>query len=313
LENGLSVIEKPAQSKGRDYSDWLGDGKPPSLRDRLEEIIDAALVGCKDFDAFLAAMEAAGVEVKRGKHLAFKATGQERFIRCKSLGPDYTEEAIRERISGKRISAPKAKAFTSPPASAKPNLLLDIQDIMQKARSPGYENWLRVFNLKQSAKTLIYLQERGLDDYALLSKTTEAAYATHQRKVDRLNIIETRLKGISELQRQIGVYSKTKEVYKLYKSLPLKKQADFFEANRADITLHIAAKKHFDTPGLKKFPPMAELKQEYATLAAEKKKLYSGYKESKQEMIDLCTVKHNVQYLLMRSDNNERGRNEQER
>ena len=103
LENGLSVIAEPKPSRGS-YGTWLGE-KPPTVRQQLEQMIDAALTGCKDFDSFLAALKAAGVEVKRGKHLAFKIPGGKRFVRCDSLSEDYTEAAIVERISGKRIVA----------------------------------------------------------------------------------------------------------------------------------------------------------------------------------------------------------------
>lgn len=66
--------------------------------------------GCKDFDSFLAAMRAVGVEVKRGKHLAFKISSGKRFIRCDSLGDDYTDAAIMERTSG-MLSAENKKRY----------------------------------------------------------------------------------------------------------------------------------------------------------------------------------------------------------
>ena len=161
LENGLSVIEKPKPSRGS-YATWLGEAKPPTVRRQLEDLIDAALGhGCKDFNSFLAAMKAAGVEVKRGKHLAFKIPSAKRFLRCDSLGADYSEAAIMERISGKRIGAPKAKAA----ASAKPNMLIDIQAKIQQANSPGFERWAKRFNLKEMAKTVVYLRENGLMDF----------------------------------------------------------------------------------------------------------------------------------------------------
>jgi hypothetical protein len=100
------------------------------------------------------------------------------------------------------------------------------------------------------------------------------------------------------LQKQIGTYSKTREVYKQYVSLPPKKREDFFEAHRADVTLHQAAKKYFDGLGLKKLPPMSTLKQEYATLATEKKTLYSGYYELRDRHRALLTAKGNAQRML---------------
>ena len=170
LENGLSVIAEPKPSRGS-YGTWLGESKPPTIRGQLERMIDTALgQGCKDFDSFLVAMKAAGAEVKRGKHLAFKIPHGKRFVRCDSLGADYSEAAIMERISGKRIITPRAKA-----ARSKPNLLIDIQAKMQQANSPGFERWAKIFNLKEMAKTVIYLQENGLTDLRELEKACDAA------------------------------------------------------------------------------------------------------------------------------------------
>ena len=148
LENGLSVIAEPKPSRGS-YSTWMGDDKPPAVRGQLEQMIDAALgQGCKDFDGFRAAMKAAGVEIKRGKHLAFKIPGGKRFVRCNSFGADYSETAIMERISGKRIVVPRAKAA----AQSRPNLLIDIQAKMAEGKGKGYERWVKTFNLKEMAK-----------------------------------------------------------------------------------------------------------------------------------------------------------------
>ena len=175
-ENWLSVIENPKPSRGS-YGTWLGE-KPPTVRQQLEHIIDAALADCKDFDSFLAALKTAGIEVKRGKHLAFKIPGGKKFVRCSSLGEDYSEAAILERISGKRIVPPKAERTA-------PNLLLDIQAKMQQARSPGYERWASVFNLKEMAKTLNYLQGHGLLKYADLEAACDAAVQKYHDISDR--------------------------------------------------------------------------------------------------------------------------------
>ena len=138
----------------------------------MEGLIDTALrQGCKDFDSFLAAMKTAGMEIKRGKHLAFKIPNGKRFVRCDSLGDDYTEAAIMECISGKRIVAPRAKAATQ----SKPDLLIDIQAKMKKINSPGFEQWAKIFNLKEMAKTVMYLQENGLTDLRELEKVCDAA------------------------------------------------------------------------------------------------------------------------------------------
>ena len=229
-------------------------------------MIDTALgQGCKDFDSFLAAMKTAGAEVKRGKHLAFKIPNGKRFIRCDSLGDDYTEAAIMKRISGKRIVAPKARAA----ASSKPNMLIDIQARMQKINSPGFEHWAKIFNIKEMAKTVMYLQENRLTDLGELEKACDAAAQEFNDLGGQIKAAEQRMKDISELQRHIGTYSKTREVYAQYRKLTGRKQAKFYEQHTSEIEGCQAAKRYFNSLGLKKLPSMQSLKQEYAALQAE--------------------------------------------
>ncbi len=297
LENGLSIIENPNPSRGS-YGTWLGDAKPPSQRDKLRDAVDDSLSGCKFFEDFTAAMKAKNIQVKQGKHLAFKLPDGERFIRCKSLGEDYTEDALRERISGKRIVIPKKKVATptTPPVSQKPNMLIDIQAKIQQGYGPGFERYAKLYNLKEAAKTLIFLQERGLTEYEKLSEQADAASDAFGKTADRIKVIEGRLTGITTLQKHIGAYSKTRDIYKQY--LDGGKSPKFYTEHKDKIVAHREAKKHFNSLGLEKLPAMKTLQTEYATLSAEKKKLYQGYRSSREEMIALLMAKQNVDRIL---------------
>ena len=294
LENGLSVISEPKPSRGS-YGTWLGEDKAPTIRGQLEVLIDTALgQGCKDFDSFLAAMKAAGVEVKQGKHLAFKISNGKRFLRCDSLGVDYSETAIMERIYGKRIVTPRAKAAVK----SKPNLLIDIQSKMQQANSPGFERWAKIFNLKEMAKTVMYLQENNLTDLGELEKACDAAVQNFNDLADRTKAASARMKDISELQKHIGAYGKTWEIYAQYRKLTGRKREKFYEQHSSEITACQAAKQYFDSLGLKKLPPMQSLKQEYAMLKVENKKRYPEYKQAREKMLELLTAKNNVERIL---------------
>ena len=289
LENGLSVIENPKPSRDS-YGTWLGE-KPPTIREQLERIIDAALTDCKDFDSFLAALKKLGVEVKQGKHLAFKIPSGKQFIRCSSLGEDYSEATILERISGKRIIPPKAE-WTAP------NLLIDIQAKLQQAHSPGYERWASVFNLKEMAKTLNYLTEHGLLAYADLEAACDAAVQKYHEFSDCTKANSARMQEISDLQKHIGAYHKAREIYVQYRKLPPKKQEEFYVEHTSAIISCEAAKRYFDSLGLKKLPSIQSLKQEYAALLAENKKLYPDQKKAKAEMMELLTARHNTSRIL---------------
>jgi len=295
LEKGLSIIENPQPSKGRDYGDWLGDRKPATLREQLRKLIDDSLAKGKSLDGFIADMKAVGVEVKRGKHLAFKTSNAQKFIRCNSLGADYTENAILERISGQRIIAPKQRTIT-PNVSQKPNLLIDIQAKIQQGYGPGYERFAKVYNLKEAAKTLMFLQDNGLTEYEVLAKKSDVVSKAFHETSDRLKAVEARLHEISSLQKNIGAYSKTWDVYKQYRDSGWSKK--FYAGHEPEIIIHKAAKKHFDSLGLTKLPSMQKLKQEYASLDAKKRKMYQNYRAEREEMNSLFRAKSNVDRLL---------------
>jgi chaperonin cofactor prefoldin len=300
VQNGLSIIENPKPSKGRNYGKWFTGEKEPSWQDKLRSKIDEVLPSCAQFEDFIAAMIAAGYAVNtKRKYITFLAPGQKKPTRLDTLKGDHTEAAVRKRLSGGRIisSGGSGGEITKPVKDEKkPSLLIDIQAKIREGKGAGYEKWARMFNIKESAKTLIYLKEKGIDSYDDLVQKATSASAEFSALSDKIKGIEARLKEITELQKYIGQYGKTREIYQKYKAS--KWDNGFYEENRADITLHRAAKKYFDGLGLKKIPKMNELKQEYAELAAEKKKLYAGYHEKKEAMRELVTAKSNCANLL---------------
>ena len=313
LERGLSIIEEPKMSKGYNRAEYLGGAKAPTVRDQLRDLIDANLPDSIDFNGFLSKMQEDGCEVKQGKHLAFKLPDGKKFVRCNSLGDDYSADAILGRISGKRQReaatdfrhgrgqehlTPAASGVTLPAAVRRPNLLIDVQAKLQEGKGAAYEQWATVFNIKQLSRTLMFLKENKIDSYDDLVRKSNSVSGEYDERLSKIKEAETRLKEISELQRQIGIYGKTRDTYRQYLSLPAKKRDDFFERNRADISLHKAAKKHFDSLRLKKLPTISSLKQEYAALAAEKKKLYAGYYELQDNHRALLTAKCNAQRVL---------------
>ncbi len=104
-------ISQNRAAKGKTYAEWDAQKKGKSWKAKLKLAIDAAIPQAKDFDDFLRIMQAQGYEIKQGKFTSFRAPGQERFTRCKTLGEDYAEEAITRRIKGLAVDrGPKRKA-----------------------------------------------------------------------------------------------------------------------------------------------------------------------------------------------------------
>ena len=296
LEHGLSVIKDPKPSRGH-YGTWPSEDKKPSFRELLRGAIDTALEQKPaDLEAFLSVMEAAGYKVKRGKHLAFKGSGQKNFTRLRSLGDGYSQQDILDRIAGKIPQHRTALTISSSAGTARPNLLIDIQARMQTGKGPGYERWLRVQNLKEMAKTLIYLEENGLTEYAALEERTASATASFHDLSAQIKEIEARMTGINDLQKYIGNYNRPREVYRQYKTSRFSKS--FRAQHEGEIILHQAAKKAFDALGTKKLPTIKALQTEYAKLLTEKKRLYKSYRQARDEMRSLQTAKQNTDQLL---------------
>ncbi len=301
VEHGLSIIKNPKPSRGNTYGKWLGDDRQPSFQERLRLAVDTALdKKPASFEDFLSLMRAAGYTINTGrKHITLLAPGQKKPSRLDTLRGDYTEDAIRERIAGRRVVSSGGRETGVVNSARRPGLLIDIQSKIQQGKGAGYERWAKVFNLKQAAQTLIYLQEHGLDSYDALREKTSAATARHSDLSDRVRALDAELKANGELQKNIVNYSKTRDIYAAYRKSG---HSSVFRAEHEhDIILHEAAKKAFDDLGYGRdnpLPTVKMLRAAYTPVLEEKKKANAEYRAAKAEMRELLLVKENVDRLL---------------
>jgi hypothetical protein len=292
-EHGLSIIENPQPSKGS-YGDWLGDSKLLSWSDKLKQKIDELTPTCTTFEDFITTLKTAGYEVNdKRKHISVRAPGQKANRRLNTLDGDYTEAAIRARLGTVKVIATGSDSGVHTRVS----LLVDIQAKIREGKGSGYEQWAKIFNLKQAAKTLIFLQENGIDTYEDLKKNASSASGGFTALNTQIRDIENQQKAIAELQKQIGTYGKTRAVFDAYKKSGWSRK--FFDEHAADINMHRTAKRYFDEHGHKgKLPSINALKQEWATLNTEKKRLYADYHKQKDNARELATAKYNADIIL---------------
>jgi hypothetical protein len=298
-EYGLSIVANPKLSNGRDYGKWLRGTKAKSGRQILCEIIDSSISVGLTITEFFERLKQSGCEVKTGKRISIKPPQSKKSFRLDKLSEDYSYDAILERLSGKRIVTKEIAT------KAKPNLLIDIQAKIAEGKGAGYEHWAKIFNLKQLSKTLIFLKEKGIETYeGLVSKSSEMSAEVNELN-KKIRGIDSRLKEISELQKHIGTYGKTKEKFQAWRNIKNKKKAEeFYEVaeNRADIVLHLAAKKFFNEhKNLRvdgKIPSIESLRQEWAKLKTEKSLLYKDYNQIKSEAKELAVARQNAEAVL---------------
>ena len=300
-ESGLSVVVPGKGSKGKSYAEYQAERTGTSWKGKLKTAVDALVPQVSDFDELLRRLQAAGYKIKPGKFISCRAPGQERFTRLKTLGADYTEEALRERIKGKRTRAAK-----SPKAERGISLVIDIQNSIKVQESRGYEQWAKIHNLKQAAKTLNFLTENKIEQYADLTAKIEEIAAASGQAAYALKGAEKRLADMAVLIKNITIYQKTKPAYDAYRRARNKEQ--YRAAHERDIILHEAAAKALKAAGVSKLPNLAALQAEYRKLQEQKEALYADYGKLKKQAKEYSVIKQNIDSILRQDRESERGK-----
>lgn len=267
-EHGLSVIP-PSQSKGMDYKEYTEAKRGTSWKQKLKQTIDRCIITAKDYDEFLKLMQEAGYEIKTGKYISFRAEGQERFTRAKTIGDNYTEERIKERIQGR----------------------------IQLIGSKGYEHKAKLTILKEAARTLNYLTENNLLQYADLEKKVEDIHSSYARTGSELKNVEAKLREVQPLIKNISNYQRLKPVYDAYM-----KAADkpaYRAKHEAELVIYEAAKSTLlAIQGDGKLPSLKSLQAEQQRLVDEQQRLYDERAKLKKEARLIDTMKANVDDFL---------------
>ena len=298
-ENGLSVIP-PSQNKGMDYKEYTEAKRGTSWKQKLKQTIDRLVITAKDYDDFLRLMQEAGYEIKTGKYISFRAEGQERFTRSKTIGENYTEERIKERIAGR--TPRRSRKQTTPNGIS---LIGDIQERIRLIDSKGYEYKAKLTILKEAARTLNYLTEKNLLQYADLEKKVEDVHSSYDRTGKELKGVEARLREIQPLIKNISNYQRLKPVYDAFQKA--KDKPGFKAKHEAELVIFEAARSTLlAMQGDEKLPSMKTLQAEQQRLLEEQQRLYDERAKLKKEVKQIETIKSNVDTFLAPSVDHDR-------
>ena len=298
-ENGLSVIP-PSQNKGMGYKEYTEAKRGTSWKQKLKQTIDRLVITAKDYDDFLRLMQEAGYEIKTGKYISFRAKGQERFTRSKTIGENYTEERIKERIVGR---TPRRSQIQSTPKGI--SLIGDIQERIRLIDSKGYEYKAKLTILKEAARTLNYLTENNLLQYADLEKKVEDVHSSYDRTGKELKGVEARLREVQPLIKNISNYQRIKPVYDAFQKA--KDKPGFKAKHEAELVIFEAARSTLlAMQGDEKLPSLKTLQAEQQRLLEEQQRLYDERAKLKKEVKQIETIKSNVDTFLAPSVDHDR-------
>ena len=298
-ENGLSVIP-PSQNKGMGYKEYTEAKRGTSWKQKLKQTIDRLVITAKDYDDFLRLMQEAGYEIKTGKYISFRAKGQERFTRSKTIGENYTEERIKERIAGR---TPRRSQIQATPKGI--SLIGDIQERIRLIDSKGYEYKAKLTILKEAARTLNYLTENNLLQYADLEKKVEDVHSSYDRIGKELKGVEARLREVQPLIKNISNYQRLKPVYDAFQKT--KDKPGFKAKHEAELVIFEAARSTLlAMQGDEKLPSLKTLQAEQQRLLEEQQRLYDERAKLKKDVKQIETIKSNVDTFLAPSVDHDR-------
>ncbi|MDO4307918.1 MAG: relaxase/mobilization nuclease domain-containing protein [Eubacteriales bacterium] len=289
-EHGLSVII-PGQDKGKSYIEHQAAQAGTSYKAKLKATIDRLIPASADFEDLLLRLQREGYEIKRGKYVSCRASDQERFTRMKTLGADYTEEAITARIAGRSRPSKQPKQH-----DGRISLLIDIQNNIKAQENAGFAHWAKLNNLKQAARTMNFLTEHGIDSYGELE--SRLAAMTEKRDTAHASMKETeaRIAELSLVMKQAGTYRRLKPLYDRYRQS--KDKEKFMRGHETGIILFEAAARELKKLGAVPLPSADRMEKELAALTAKKDSLLAEYRTARSEAAEYETIKQNVDALL---------------
>ena len=300
-EHGLSVII-PGPDKGKHYAEYAAEKAGTSYKAKLKSTIDRLIPVSSDLEDLLRRLQNEGYELKRGKYISCRASDQERFTRMKTLGVDYTEEAVASRITGGPRPFRQFKKDDK-----RINLLIDIQNNIKAQENAGFAHWAKINNLKQAAKTMNFLAEHNISSYEELEDRAEKSTITSDTLLASIKTTEGRMADLALMIKHAATYRELKPVYDRYKKSPDKEK--FLRGHESDIILFEAAARALKGMKIDKIPAADKMQSEHDTLAAEKEKLYTEYKTARKEAGAYSVIKQNVDSLLSAPKEHSREKN----
>ena len=299
---------------------------------KLRRTIRAALSEATSFDEFSSLLLREGVTVKESRgRLSYLTPGRAKPITARKLGDDFDRTAVLSTLEQNAArAAEKAAAIPEYPASIKERLqrtkpaknapkndgvqrMVDIAAKKAEGKGRGYEKWATMHNLKQMAATLAAYQQYGFSSPEELDEALTAAHADMQESLAGLKALEAAIADKKELQRNLLSYIGTKPARDGLKAQKSEKARKAYrEQHQSDFILAESAARYFKAHGITKLPASKALQREIEQLTVQKNTGYNDYREKRERVRQLQTVKGNIDQILRREPSQQK-KQEQER
>ena len=341
-KNRVTEREYWAKRKGqaaldKENASLAATGEPPKQtkfetdKEKLRQTIRKALAAAATFDDFSSLLLREGVTVKESRgRLSYLTPDRTKPITARKLGDDFDRAAVLEALTINAQNAVRAAETPAPkqeyPRSIKDRLqrgkatinapkqdsvqrMVDIAAKKAEGKGRGYEKWATLHNLKQMAATMSVYEESGFSSPEELEAALAAANTELHETTGKLKAVESTLREKKDLQKQLLAYIKTKPARDGLRAQKTEKaRRAYREQHESEFIISESAARYFKAQGIPKLPASKTLQTEIEQLTKEKNALYNEYREKKENVRELQTVKSNLDKILRREPERGKGR-----
>ena len=323
-KNRVTEREYWAQKKGQLALDTeaAAQGKPPTKfetdKEKLRREIRAVLNLAVSFEDFAQRLLQRGITVKESRgRLSYLTPDRAKPITARKLGDGFDRTAVlalleqnAHRAAEKAAAIPEytrtirerlqqGKTAKTAPKQGAIQRMVDREAKRAEGKGVGYDRWAAVHNLKQMAATVAAYEQYGFTSPEQLDAAITAAYADLHDSTAELKTLEAALQDKKELQGYVLRYAKTKDVRDGLKAQKSDKaRAAYRQKHESDFIIADAAARYFREHGIKKLPTYKSLQAEIEQLTADKNARYNDYREKKERVRELQTVKGNIDQMM---------------
>ena len=213
-EYGLSIIDVEDGNKEKqheNYKDWSEYREGSFVwADMIKRDFDACILQANDFSGFLELLSEKGYEVKQGKYLAVRPQGMTRFRRCKTLGENYSQEAIVERIAKEDLSFYQSQNEERQAAIVKCYVKRYRRAKMSGLQKRYYAKLYRIGKLKKKPYSQVWKYK---DDIRKMYKLQEQYLFLVRHKIESAEELVSVLDNLTDKKKEAS-----KEKSKTYKA-----------------------------------------------------------------------------------------------
>jgi hypothetical protein len=239
--------------------------------------------------------------------LSYLTSDRTKAITARKLGDDFDKTAVFAAFvrNAKQVRAKKPLVHSAPTMQdfiKQQNSVSRMVDMeAAKAKGKGYEHWAKTHNLKNASRAYVLYQEMGFDSPEALAAACDAAHAKVDDIRTKMKSVEASIKETKEFRDYVLNYHKTRYVIDELKACKNEKaRQKYRDEHDSDFIILNAAKRYFDSKGLKKLPSHKALQAEVEQLIKEKNELYNQYQTAREEVQRLDTIRHNLEQHLGR-------------